>query len=75
MNFKGQGIRATEASIAVIASELGVPYFRLRGVIEIEAPKGPFDKKGRPTMLFEPHKFYEHLPEAKRDEAVKAGLA
>lgn len=31
-----------------------MPYFPLRSVIEIEAPKGPFDKKDRPAMLIEP---------------------
>src|SRR6218665_286463 len=75
MDFKGSGIRATEADIAAIADALGVPYFRLRGVIEVEAPRGPFDKRGRPTRLFEPHQFYKRLPTAKRKAAVAAGCA
>lgn len=75
MNFKGEAIRATEASIAVIAAELGVPYARLRGVIEVEAPRGPFDRHGRPAMLFEPHHFYKRVRRDKRDEAVRRGVA
>ena len=75
MDFKGQAIRATEASIAVMAAEIGVPYFRLRGVIEVEAPRGPFDRHGRPAMLFEPFHFYRRIPEAKQDEALAAGVA
>lgn len=75
MNFKGEAIRATEASIAVIAAELGVPYARLRGVIEIEAPRGPYDREGRPAMLFEPHHFYKRVRADRRDEAVRRGVA
>jgi hypothetical protein len=75
MNFKGEAIRATEASIAVIAAELGVPYARLRGVIQVEAPGGAFDRQGRPTMLFEPHHFYKRVRADKRDEAVRRGVA
>lgn len=75
MDFKGAGIKATEADIAAIAADLGVPYFRLRGVIEVEAPRGPFDKRGRPTMLFEPYQFWKRLPASKRKAAVEAGVA
>jgi hypothetical protein len=75
MEFKGAGIKATEADIAAIAADLGVPYYRLRGVIEVEAPRGPFDKRGRPTMLFEPFQFYKRLPAGKRKAAVAAGCA
>lgn len=73
--FKGAAVRATEADIADIARKLGVPYFRLRGIVEVEAPKGPFDRKGRPTMLFEPFQFWKRLPAAKRKAAVAAGCA
>lgn len=75
MNFKGEAIRASEASIAVMAAELGVPYFRLRGVIEVEAPRGPFDREGRPAMLFEPFHFYRRIPTSKQGEALDAGVA
>jgi hypothetical protein len=75
MNFNGEAIKATEASIAVIAAELGVPYFRLRGVIEVEAPRGPFDRMGRPAMLFEPHHFYKRVRADRRDEAVSRRVA
>lgn len=75
MEFRGEAIRVTEASIAVMAAEIGVPYYRLRGVIDVEAPRGPFDRRGRPTMLFEPHQFYKRVRVDRRAEAVRRRLA
>ena len=39
------------------ADRLGVSVGHIRGVRKIEAPRGPFDDQGRPSILYERHKF------------------
>lgn len=49
----------TNADFAAAAKRLGCETAALRAVVDVECgPKGTgFDKKGRPTILFEPHWF------------------
>jgi len=39
------------------ADRLGVPVGHIKGIRKIEAPRGPFDEQGRPSILYERHKF------------------
>jgi len=39
------------------AQRLGVPVMHVKGVSKVEAPRGAFDPDGRPTILYERHKF------------------
>ena len=41
------------------AERLGCPLAAIMAVCEVEAPRGGFDSEGRPTTLFEGHKFYK----------------
>lgn len=50
----------TEADFQRVADDLGVPVKTVKGVRIIEAPRGAFDDQGRPTNLFERHKFRKH---------------
>ena len=45
------------ADFAAAATRLGVPVGHIVGVRKVEAPRGPFDDQGRPTILYERHKF------------------
>ncbi|RSU21194.1 N-acetylmuramidase domain-containing protein [Sphingomonas koreensis] len=47
----------TDADIASVAAELRVPVNHINGVRIVEAPRGPFDDHGRPSILYEPHVF------------------
>jgi hypothetical protein len=47
----------TKADFMVAATRLGVPVGHIRGVRKIEAPRGPYDDDGRPSILYERHKF------------------
>lgn len=49
--------RLTDADFEKAASDLGVHPSYIRGVMKIEAKYGSFDTNGRPTILFERHKF------------------
>lgn len=55
-----QARAATPADFTAIASRLGVPVGHVRGVRTVEAPRGPYDDQGRPTILYERHKFHGH---------------
>lgn len=78
-NFKGAAMKASDNDIKDLAESYGIPAAALFAIREIEAPRGPFDIQGRPTILFEPHKFYAHLTARKlipqRNRAVKEKLA
>lgn len=50
----------TDMDIAAAAQRVGVPSGHIRGVRTVEAPRGPYDDQGRPTILFERHKFHQH---------------
>lgn len=47
----------TDADFAKAASDLGVGVNIIRAVRKVEAPRGPFDDDGRPTILYERHVF------------------
>jgi hypothetical protein len=40
-----------------VAAELGVSVKIIRAVRKVEAPRGPFDDQGRPSILYEKHVF------------------
>lgn len=74
--FQGAATRLQDTDLPRIGSKIGVGEDVLHAIIDVEAPKSGFDDLGRPRILFEPHVFYRELgPGAKRDAAVKAGLA
>jgi len=76
LNFKGAALRLGDVDIPRIGSKIGVGEDELHAFIDVEAAGSGFDHMGRPKMLFEPHVFYGMLGKgAKRDAAVKAGLA
>lgn len=74
-DFKGAAKRLESIDIPRIGSRIGVGEDELHAFMEVEANGSGFDSKGRPKMLFEPHKFYWNLPSSKRAAAVKAKLA
>lgn len=75
MNFQGSGIRIDDFDIPRIGHMVGVGEDEIHAVMDIEAAGSGFDKSGRLKMLFEPHVFYRNLSGAKRDAAVREGLA
>ncbi|TPN43195.1 N-acetylmuramidase domain-containing protein [Mesorhizobium sp. B1-1-7] len=75
-SFKGAAVRLHDIDITRIGAEIGVGEDELHAFMDVEAAGSGFDAAGRPKMLFEPHVFYRLLGKgAKRDAAVKAGLA
>lgn len=75
IQLKGAALRRTDAGVEHAAKIVGVAPSRMLAVLKIEAPKGPFEEGGRPTILFEAHKFYKHLSGSKRSRAVAEKLA
>jgi hypothetical protein len=73
--FKGRATLAGAAVIAAIAAKIKVEEAVLRAVLRVEAPRGPFDERGRPTILYEGHVFWRNLPVELREEANRQGLA
>lgn len=74
--FKGAAKRLDDIDLPRIAAVIGVGEDEIHAFMDVEAAGSPFDAKGRPKMLFEPHVFWRELgPGKKRDAAVKAGLA
>jgi hypothetical protein len=73
--FKGKAKRIADIDIPRIGSRIGVGEDELHAFMDVEAAGSGFDGQGRPKILFEPHVFYRNLSGAKRDQAVKAGLA
>lgn len=73
--WKGAGIRLDDIDLPTIGALIGVGEDEVHAVIDVESAGGGFDSSGRVRMLFEPHIFYRELPVAKRNAAVKAGLA
>lgn len=75
-NFKGAAKRIDDIDIPRIGAQIGVGEDELHAFMDVEAAGSPWDKAGRPKMLFEPHVFYRLLGKGeKRDRAVKEGLA
>lgn len=75
MNFNGKALRLTDQDLPRIGAKIGVGEDEMHAFLDVEARGKGFDSQGRPKMLFEPHIFYRELSGAKRDKAVKAGLA
>jgi N-acetylmuramidase len=75
LNFKGAAKRLDAIDVPLAAHRLNLPEDAARALVEVEAASSGFDAKGRPKMLFEPHRFYRELGEAKQRIAVNAGLA
>lgn len=74
-DFKGAAVRLDAIDIPRLAHRINVSEDHLRAFMKVEAGSRPYDRQGRPVMLFEPHVFYRALPEAKQAEAVAKGLA
>lgn len=76
MNFKGAARRIEDSDLPRIGFEINVGEDEIHAVLDVESAGRGFDSQGRPKMLFEPHVFYRELGAgAKRDAAVKAGIA
>lgn len=73
--FKGAAKRLEDIDIPRIGHIIGVGEDEVHAVMDVEASGSGFDSQGRPKMLFEPHIFYRQLKGAKRDRAVREGLA
>jgi len=73
--FKGRAKRLDDIDLPKIGHRIGVGEDELHAFMDVEAAGSGFDSQGRPKMLFEPHVFYRNLSGAKRDQAVRAGLA
>lgn len=50
----------TDADLSAAATRLGVPVGHIKGIRHVEAPRGAFDDHGRPSILYERHKFAAH---------------
>lgn len=72
---KGKATAITSADIESLARSLGCHPADLEAIAEVESNGYGWFPDGRIKILFEKHKFYAYLPEAKRANAVKAGLA
>lgn len=76
MNFVGSGKRLQQGDIGEAARLAGMETAALLAFIEVETAGRGFDNLNRPKMLRETHILFRELgPSAKRDAAVKAGLA
>lgn len=68
--------KLSKADIVAAAKELAVEPAALKAVIDVEAAGDGFDNRGRPTILFEPHVFWDQLGKinyfTKRAEYQKA---
>jgi len=50
----------TRADFEQAAKKLGCQVAAIMAVADVEAPRGGFDKSGKPAILFEAHKFSKH---------------
>lgn len=74
-SFKGKAVRIQDIDLPRIGYHIGVGEDELHAFMDVEAAGSGFDAKGRPKMLFEPHKFYAALRGPQRAAAVAQGLA
>jgi len=75
-DFRGRAKRLDDIDLPALGSRIGVGEDQIHAVLEVEARGSGFDRTGRPAQLFEPHVFFRELgPGARRDRAVRAGLA
>lgn len=67
--------KLSKADIIAVANDLNIEPAALKAVIDVEAAGEGFDKQGRPTILFEPHIFWDELGKihyyTKRTELAK----
>ncbi|AQS46558.1 hypothetical protein BMG03_01125 [Thioclava nitratireducens] len=76
MQFTGKALRLADIDLPRIGALIGVGEDEIHAVLDVETSGSGFDHHGRPKMLFEPHVFWKELgPGAKRDRAVREGLA
>lgn len=73
--WKGAAKKLDDYDLPRIGSEIGVGEDVIHGFLEVETRGTGFDKLGRVIILFEPHKFYKHLPQRERQRAMNEGLA
>lgn len=73
--FVGASRRLDDIDLPKLGALIGVGEDELHAFLDVETRGSGFDDLGRPIILFEPHVFYRNLSGAKRDQAVKAGLA
>lgn len=68
-------LKLSKADIIAVANDLNIEPAALKAVIDVEAAGEGFDKQGRPTILFEPHIFWDELGKihyyTKRTELAK----
>lgn len=57
--------KLSKANIVAEAKKLGIEPAAMKAVIDVEAAGEGFDKLGRPTILFEPHIFWDQLGKIK----------
>ena len=75
-DFRGEARQLDDIDLPRIGHRLGVGEDEIHAVIDVEAAGGAWDARGRPKMLFEPHRFYKNLGAGEnRDRAVREGLA
>ncbi|WP_279483397.1 N-acetylmuramidase family protein [Aureimonas sp. SK2] len=74
--FRGAARPLDDIDLPRLGHRIGVGEDEIHAVIDVEAAGGAWDARGRPKMLFEPHRFWKNLgPGAKRDRAAREGLA
>lgn len=73
--FYGEAKPLGPTAVAELAARLGLQTAHILAFIKVESRFKAYDGQGRPTMLFEPAKFYKNLPASLREEAVRQGLA
>jgi hypothetical protein len=72
---KGKATAITDADIASLARTLRCHPAHIEAIAEVESNGFGWFPDGRIKILFEKHWFYKLIPEAKRANAVKNGLA
>lgn len=74
--FRGAARPLDDIDLPRLGHRIGVGEDEIHAVMDVEAAGGAWDARGRPKMLFEPHRFWKNLgPGEKRDRAARAGLA
>ncbi|WP_182422332.1 N-acetylmuramidase family protein [Aureimonas sp. ME7] len=74
--FKGVARPLDDIDLPRLGYLIGVGEDEIHAVIDVETAGGAWDAKGRPKMLFEPHRFWKNLGAgSKRDRAAREGLA
>jgi hypothetical protein len=68
MNTKEKMISLEQ--VRLVATEFKYNIVLMQAVMAVEAPKGGFISDGRPTILFERHKFFDLLPFLQKDKLV-----